>query len=110
VFRKLLKKISRELRRQNVPYIVTGGQAINRAKEIKFGKTEVRFAALEDIIIHKVIAERARDIEDVKSIILKNPDYDARYIEKWLAEFDNFLDENFREKFKILVDQIKRNS
>lgn len=85
-------------------------QAINRAKEIKFGKTKVKFASLEDIIIHKIIAGRARDIEDVKSVLLKNPDYDAHYVEKWLAEFDESLGENFREKFKMLVEEIKRSS
>lgn len=83
-------------------------QAINRAKDIKFGKTEVKFASLEDVVIHKIIAERPRDIEDVKSILLKNPAYDAHYIEEWLAEFDKSLDENFKEKFKILVEQLKR--
>lgn len=85
-------------------------QAINRAKEIKFGKTEVRFAALEDVVIHKIVAERARDIEDIKSILLKNPDYDVYYIDKWLVEFDKSLDENFRDKFKILVKQLRKNS
>jgi len=85
-------------------------QAINRAKEIKFGKIEVKFAALEDVVIHKIVAERARDIEDIKSILLKNPDYDDHYIEKRLGEFDKSLDENFREKFKILVEQLRENS
>ena len=65
-------------------------QAIERAKEIKLGRTSVRFASLEDLVIHKVIAGRARDLEDVRSILLKNPKYDSHYIEKWLAEFDPF--------------------
>lgn len=82
-------------------------QAINRAKEIEFGQTKVKFAALEDVVIHKIVAGRARDIEDIKSILLKNLDYDAHYIEKWLGEFDKSLDENFGEKFKILVKQLK---
>ena len=32
--------------------------AIERAKEIKLGRTSVRFASLEDLVIHKVIAGR----------------------------------------------------
>lgn len=83
-------------------------QAINRAKDIIFGKTEIKFAALEDVVIHKIIAGRTRDIEDIKSILLKNPDYDAHYIEKWLGEFDKSLKEKFKEKFKILVEQLER--
>jgi hypothetical protein len=82
-------------------------QAIERAKDIKFGKIGVKFAALEDVIIHKIIAERPRDIEDVRSILLKNPDYDAHYIERWLEEFDKSLGENFSKKFKGVVKKLK---
>lgn len=63
-------------------------QAIKRAKRVKFGRAAVRFASLEDIIIHKIFSGRPKDIEDVKSIILKNPDYDRRYITKWLKQFE----------------------
>ena len=52
-------------------------QAIERAKDIKLGRTLVKFASLEDVVIHKVIAGRARDMEDMKSILLKNPKYDS---------------------------------
>lgn len=82
-------------------------QAIERAKVIKFGKTPVRFASLEDVVIHKTVAGRARDIEDVKSILLKNPDYDAQYITRWLKEFDNSLNENFCEIFKAMEEEIR---
>ena len=77
-------------------------QAIERARGIKFGKTNVKFAALEDVVIHKIIAARARDIEDVRCILLKNPDCDSRYIEKWLAEFDASLGKNCRASFLAL--------
>jgi hypothetical protein len=56
-------------------------QAIERGKNIQLGRVLVRFASLEDVIIHKVIAGRPRDIEDVESMLLKNPKYDRRYIE-----------------------------
>ena len=77
-------------------------QAIERARRIKFGKTDVKFAALEDVVIHKIIAARARDIEDIRCILLKNPDYDSRYIEKWLAEFDASLGKKYRASFLAL--------
>lgn len=82
-------------------------QAIERARGIYFGQTEVKFAALEDVVIHKMIAGRARDIEDVKAILLKNPDYDTRYIEKWLAEFDRSLGKDFKEAFSLLEKDLK---
>lgn len=75
-------------------------QAIERAKDIKFGRSLVKFASLEDVVIHKVIAGRARDLEDVKSILLKNPKYDFVYIKKWLKEFDKSLGGKFLKIFR----------
>ena len=80
-------------------------QAIGRAKDIKLGRTLVRFASLEDVVIHKVVAGRARDLEDVKSILLKNPVYDSGYIKKWLEEFDRSLDEHFSKKFGEIKEE-----
>jgi len=82
-------------------------QAIDRAREIVLGRTKVKFASLEDVVIHKIVAGRARDLEDIKSILLKNPDYNLHYIEKWLAEFDKSLNEDFGNKFRILIGQLK---
>jgi predicted nucleotidyltransferase len=82
-------------------------QAIKRATDIKFGNTIVRFASLEDLIIHKIIAGRAIDIEDIRSIILKNPDYDTRYIKRWLQEFDESLNEKFLKVFHKIVKEIR---
>jgi predicted nucleotidyltransferase len=82
-------------------------QAIKRAPDIKFGNTIVKFASLEDVVIHKIIAGRARDIEDVKSIILKNSDYDTKYIVRWLEEFDKSLNEKFLKVFQKIVKEIR---
>jgi hypothetical protein len=82
-------------------------QAIQRAANIPFGRTQIKFAALEDVVIHKMIAERPRDIEDIESILLKNPGYDSHYIEKWLAEFDAALDQKYRESFVDLQKRLK---
>jgi predicted nucleotidyltransferase len=82
-------------------------QAIERAKEIKLGRTPVRFASLEDLVIHKVIAGRARDLEDVRCILLKNPTYDSQDIEKWLAEFDKSLGEHFLKVFRAIEKEIR---
>jgi len=81
-------------------------QAIKRATDIKFGYTIVKYASLEDLVIHKIIAGRAIDIEDVRSIILKNPDYDAKYIKRWLQKFDKSLNEKFLKVFQRIVKEI----
>lgn len=83
-----------------------GRQAIERGKDIKLGRTPVRFASLEDVVIHKVIAGRARDIEDVKSILLKNPKYGSHEIAKCLKEFDHSLGENFLKVFRRIEKEI----
>ncbi len=81
-------------------------QAIGSAIDVKINNKMVKFASLEDVIIHKIIASRARDIEDVKTILLKNPDYNSKYIYKWLGEFDKSLDEKFSNVFKKVEKEI----
>jgi hypothetical protein len=67
-------------------------QAIKRAGSILLGGTEVMFASVEDVIIHKIFAGRSRDMEDVRSMLIKNPDVDTAYIRTWLDEFEKSPD------------------
>ncbi len=83
-----------------------GRQAIGRAKNIKLGRSLIKFASLEDVVIHKVIAGRARDFEDVKSILVKNPKHDRVYIEKWLKEFDKSLRGKFLRGFRNIGKEV----
>jgi predicted nucleotidyltransferase len=82
-------------------------QAIARASSVEMRGVPVRFATLEDVIVHKVVAGRPRDLDDVKSIVLKNPGYDERYIEQWLQEFDRSLGEGHSAVFQALLDELK---
>lgn len=48
----------------------------------------LRIASAEDLIIHKCVAGRARDVEDVESILIRQRlNLDTSYIRKWLEEF-----------------------
>lgn len=78
-------------------------QAIKRSKIVKIENANVNFATLEDVIIHKIFAGRARDLEDVRIILLKNPNYNKEYIVKWLSEFDKSLREEYVVKFKEML-------
>jgi predicted nucleotidyltransferase len=82
-------------------------QALARAKKIELQGTPVTFVALEDVVIHKVIAGRARDIEDIKAMLVKNPEYDSEYIERWLQAFDESLSEQFRAVFKRIIEELR---
>jgi len=75
-------------------------QALQRARVVTIGRAELRFAALEDLIIHKVIAGRPRDLEDVRTMLLKNPNVDAAYIRQWLEEFERALAEPYPQRFE----------
>ncbi len=80
-------------------------QAIKRANRINIKDQDVSFAAAEDVIIHKIFAGRPRDMEDVRSIIIKNPALDIEYIKKWLGEFDKSLDTDFLGRFEEILGQ-----
>jgi predicted nucleotidyltransferase len=83
-------------------------QAIERANPVRLGGTSVKFASIEDLVLHKIFAGRARDIEDIKSILSKNSMFDLRYIEDWLEEFDKSLNKNFLKSFRTIVREIKK--
>lgn len=51
------------------------------------GVGAVRFLAVEDVIIHKLIANRLRDELDAVSILKGNPALDAVHMERWLQEW-----------------------
>lgn len=75
-------------------------QAMNRTKNIRMEGTAIRFASLEDVIIHKIVAGRPRDLEDARNIILKNPKYDEKYVTDWLKQFSDSLGEPFLERLE----------
>jgi predicted nucleotidyltransferase len=79
-------------------------QAIARSRPVELGGTTVRFAALEDVVIHKLVAGRPRDIEDARTIVVKNPALDRGYVERWLEEFDRTLDRNTAASFRRLLE------
>jgi predicted nucleotidyltransferase len=77
-------------------------QALERVRKVPMGQAQVRYASVEDIIIHKIIAGRPRDVEDVKSLLTKNPQIDPHYIRQWLGQFEQALSKPFLEQFKNL--------
>jgi predicted nucleotidyltransferase len=84
-------------------------QAIKRANKVNVGKKTVKFASVEDVVIHKIFAGRARDLEDVKNIILKNRKINKRYINKWLAKFDRASGEmKLTDLFERTMNEITR--
>jgi hypothetical protein len=81
-------------------------QALQRAIPINLNGTDVRFASVEDLIIHKIFAGRPRDFEDVQGILLKNANLDLTYLRHWLKEFDRSTGEAFSDRFEELYKSI----
>lgn len=82
-------------------------QAIERARDVPMAGYPVRFASCEDVIVHKMIAARAIDEEDVKGMLIKNgQSVDLGYIKGWLADFSKIPEySEALEKFNRLLDE-----
>lgn len=49
---------------------------------------EVRVLTIEDVILHKLIANRFQDLADIESILASSPEMDETYIEHWTDFWD----------------------
>jgi predicted nucleotidyltransferase len=80
-------------------------QALKRAKKVQLADYPVRFASCEDVIIHKMIAGRAIDEEDVKSILIRQVgQIDLDYVKGWLEKFEVMPEyAGVRNKFEKLL-------
>lgn len=76
--------------------------AVERSNPIDIDGVEVRFATAEDVVIHKLVAGRPRDIEDAQGILLRQKTLDALYVEKWLREFEAALGCELVKVFRAL--------
>lgn len=63
-------------------------QAIDRAVRVEIGGARVPFATAEDLIIHKIFAARARDLEDAAAVVRRQGEsLDWEYLERWAEAF-----------------------
>ncbi len=80
--------------------------AISRAQNVLIDKTNVKYASIEDVIIMKLFASRAIDLEDVKIVLMKNHDIDKNYITEWLKRFDETPDSDLLNKFNSIIENL----
>lgn len=73
--------------------------AIARAVPTQIGAANVRIATVEDVIIHKLVAARPRDLEDVRGLMAKNRNFDEQYVLKWLRAYDQELETDLEKTF-----------
>jgi hypothetical protein len=80
-------------------------QAIARSRPITVGQTMVHYASLEDLILHKLVAGRPRDLEDLRVLLRKNPGVDQAYLHHWFPQFSQTLDYDLEQRFLRLQEE-----
>lgn len=70
-------------------------EAVGRAVSVDLPRGRaIRIISAEDLIIHKCIAGRPRDIEDVERILVRQRlSVDHDYIARWLQQFDKIVED-----------------
>lgn len=74
--------------------------AMERARFMPVGRARLRFISLEDLIIQKILAGRPRDLEDVRSALLKNREVDEALVRRWLQELQAATEENLVMRYE----------
>jgi len=79
--------------------VVLGGPGLEErfaenAKPIDFGGVAVPVAAVEDLIAMKILAGRAKDLEDVVAVLTAQPDLDLRPVRETVALIEQALDQS----------------
>ncbi len=69
-------------------------EVMKRAVSCKLGGDQVvKICFAEDLIIHKIIAGRPQDLNDIETVIMRQgKKLDVAYIRKWLKEFSVLLE------------------
>jgi hypothetical protein len=68
-------------------------EMIERSEIVKFGGLAVRLPMPEDLIILKAIAQRPKDLEDIRAIAASHPDLDRERIRFWVEQFAEVLEQ-----------------
>jgi len=78
-------------------------EAILRANKVKIDDCYVNYCSLEDLIVYKIIASRAKDFEDIENMLKKNKIFNKDLIITNLMNFDKSLSTNYVDIFNKLT-------
>ncbi len=82
-------------------------EALKRVNKVKIDDVHVNYVSVEDLIIHKLISGRPRDIEDIKGILLRNRNIDEFYLFKWLKSFSKILEQDLVKRFLEIKKEVE---
>ena len=82
-------------------------EAIERAVPRSIGSHSIRFCSPEDLILHKIISSRTRDLEDARSILRRRKDrLDLDYLSPKIEELTAALeDPSILSRFQLWLDE-----
>ena len=81
--------------------------AIARARIMDLDGTSVSYASPEDIIVHKMVAGRPRDLEDIKGILIRQTGLDQEYVRQWLSSFEDVVGRKLVEEYSTMKEALK---
>lgn len=81
-------------------------QVIHRASTTEFGTLNVPVATAEDLILMKLVAGRARDLEDIENVVLAQADLDWDYLATTGAALQTALSQDLVP----LIERLKSRS
>jgi hypothetical protein len=83
-------------------------QALGRSSKVSFvGLAPIRILSAADLIIHKCVAGRPRDVEDVERVLIRQRvNLDLRYIRSWLRDFAAIIEAH--DPRPIFEDAVKK--
>lgn len=87
-------------------------KVMSRAVKCKLEKGHiVKICSAEDLIIHKAVAGRPRDLADIESVIMRQgKKLDTAYLRKWLKEFSDALEmPEILERFERPLKELMKN-
>ena len=67
---------------------------LQRARRVDVGGVEVPMISPEDLVVTKVLAGRPKDLEDVRGVLLEQPDLDLARVRELLGELEAALGED----------------
>ncbi len=67
-------------------------EMVTRGRIQNLTALSIRLPTPEDLIIMKAVAHRPKDLEDIRSIVDKNPKLDIPRIERWVKQFAEVLE------------------
>ena len=81
---------------------------LQRARTVEAAGVRFPVISPEDLVVVKVLAGRLKDLEDVRGVLLRNPDLDLEAVRARLHELQSLLDQSdLLPRLEEIVDRIR---